>query len=107
MEKYNIEKVFNRYVEVEALDKADIFHLYDTGRECKIDNSGYWDSRHFRLMIFNTKTMEKCDMGIHDGLSIEDGVQLKLTRIFADGSTLLRFSKPANIINGQSVTLWL
>jgi len=78
MDKYNVQEVFDRYKENENLKEADIFHLYDTGEECIKDNTGYHDSRHFILVGFNTKTMEKCELGRHDGLeSFSDNLFLK------------------------------
>ena len=62
------EEVFEKYTHVEYLKYADIFHLYDTGKNCVDDNSGYHDARHFKLLAFNTNTMQKCDLGQHDGI---------------------------------------
>lgn len=81
MDKYNVQEVFDRYKENENLTEADIFHLYDTGEECIKNNTGYHDSRHFRLVGFNTETMEKCELGRHDGLeSFSDNLCVRKVR---------------------------
>lgn len=104
--KYDTKQIFDKYKTVDRLTHADIFHLYDTGKECKPDNSGYHDSRHFTLWIFNTCTMEKCDMGRHDGISAyEQSCDLSMARVYADGSFMLRLTKPAQVMGGQNIYL--
>lgn len=106
MEKYNVQKVFDRYKENENLKEADIFHLYDTGEECLKDNTGYHDSRHFRLVGFNTQTMEKCELGRHDGLeSFSDNLCIRKIRVYADGSFFISLSRPAKLHLFQCVSL--
>lgn len=107
MEKYNVQEVFNMYKENENLSEADIFHLYDTSEECLKDNSGYHDSRHFILVGFNTKTMEKCDLGRHDGLeSFSNNLCIRKIRVYADGSFFISLSRPAKIDLFQCVSLY-
>lgn len=104
--KYNVDAVFNEYTTNDNLQEANIFHLYDTGEDCYENNSGYHDSRHFRLVAFNTFTMEKCDLGIHDGIeSINDSLSIRLIRIYADGSFFIRLNDVASIKNFQCVIL--
>lgn len=106
MDKYNVQKVFDRYKENENLKEADIFHLYDTGEECIKDNTGYHDSRHFKLIGFNTKTMEKCELGRHDGLeSFSDNLCIRKIRVYADGSFFISLSRPAKLHLFQCVSL--
>lgn len=52
---------------------------------------GYYDSRFFDLKGFNTELMQFRDLGIHDGMSFNPGVEIDICRIWADGSTLIRF----------------
>lgn len=89
---------FNMYKEVKDLKEVHIIHMYDTGEKCIDDNSGYHDSRHFRLVGYNFTTMEKCEMGIHDGINFL-GSESKVYNagIFIDGSFFIRFSKPTSI----------
>lgn len=89
------------------LKKADIFHLYDTGEECFKDNSGYHDSRHFNLIAFNSETMEKHNLGRHDGIfNHGNDVRVVIMRVFADGSFFVRLEKPATIGDYQCVYLY-
>ncbi len=103
MPKYDVQKTFDKYTINDDLDEADIFHLYDTGKECMEDNSGYHDARHFKLVAFNSETMEKCDCGIHDGIENISNPILKLVRIYADGSTLIAFNEPVKFRLSQCV----
>ena len=106
MDKYNVQEVFDRYKENENLTEADIFHLYDTGEECIKNNTGYHDSRHFRLVGFNTKTMEKCELGRHDGLeSFSHNLCVRKVRVYADGSFFISLSRPAKLHLFQCVSL--
>lgn len=106
-EKFNTKEVFDKYTENNELNTADIFHLYDTGEECFADNSGYHDSRHFRLIAFNTETMEKCDCGIHDGISsYSDDLTLSAVRVYADGSFFLRLKETVKLSLFQNVHLY-
>lgn len=105
MSDFNVNNVFDRYKENPNLEEADIFHLYDTGKECKIDNSGYHDSRHFHLIAFNTITMEKRDLGIHDGLESLDLISVRKVRVYADGSFFISLIRPAILDIFQCVLL--
>ncbi len=94
----DISEIFGRYKPTKKLKEADIFHLYDTGKNCVDNDSGYHDSRHFNLVAFNTKTLEKCDMGIYDGIqNLSDDKIVDLIRIFSDGSTIVRFRQPVEV----------
>jgi len=93
-----ISDIFDRYRSSKSLRKADIFHLYDTGERCDENDSGYHDSRHFNLVAFNTRTMEKCDLGKYDGIqNLSEDKVVDLIRIYADGSTIIRFRTPVEV----------
>ena len=103
--EYNTEEVFSRYKENQKLTHADIFHLYDTGEECYKNNSGYHDSRHFELIAFNSNTMQKRNLGRHDGIIHYGETPMLSSRIYADGSFFIRMKKPLEIHNFQCVEL--
>ena len=104
--EYNVNEVFDRYTNNENLKEANIFHLYDTGEKCIENNSGYHDSRHFNLIAFNTETMEKCNLGRHDGIeNINNNLSIDILRVYADGSFFVRLKSLAKISNFQCVTL--
>lgn len=107
METYDVKLVFNRYTETPELNEADIFHLYDTGEECLKDNSGYHDSRHFELLAFNTKTMQKKNCGTHDGISCySKDLPVEMLRVYADGSFFVKLGRLAKIDLFQNVNLF-
>jgi hypothetical protein len=105
-ETFDVNEVFNRYTETKELKEADIFHLYDTGEECMKDDSGYHDSRHFELIAFNTKTMQKKNCGRHDGItSYSNDLPIRMMRVYADGSFFVKLGRPAKIKMFQDVSL--
>lgn len=106
MKNFNTKEVFNRYTENKDLKEANIFHLYDTGKECIKDNSGYCDARHFDLIAFNTRTLEKRNLGRHDSInSFGASVPFDMARVYADGSFFIRFSRNVKIDNNQTVSI--
>ena len=106
MEKHNAKEVFDRYEETKDLKEADIFHLYDTGKECIVDNSGYHDSRHFELIAFNTETMQKRNCGTHDGISsYHSDIPVRMLRVYSDGSFFIKLGRLAEIELFQNVNL--
>lgn len=106
MKRFNVEEVFSRYKDNPNLTEADIFHLYDTGEECIKDNSGFHDSRHFELVIFNTETMEKKHCGRHDGITnVSDSLSFRIIRIFADGSFFIRLNGLSKVSLLQDIML--
>ena len=106
MKKYDVNKTFNSYKENKQLESANIFHLYDTGKECMIDNSGYHDSRHFKLVVFNTQTMEKRDLGTHDGIQdLSNNAVLDKIRVYADGSFIVTLKQPVKLSIYQHVMI--
>lgn len=72
------------------LDEFNLFHLYP--EELAFPN-GYYDSRFFTLIGFNFDKKEKRIIEGRDGLRFvpNAGVDVDIIRIFADGSTLIRF----------------
>lgn len=98
-----IDATFARYTTNDAETHFDIFHLYDTKRECARDNSGYVDARHMEVIGFNTKTKNKRDLGRHDSLTFSGQARVNMTRIFADGSTMIRLDSPQTVFNVQNM----
>lgn len=92
--------VLATYKEVDNLETFDIFHLYP--EELCFPN-GYYDSRWFKLVGYNTDLMQKQNLDRHDTINIDEGAEVKMCRIFADGSTLIRFRYPIEIINTQAI----
>lgn len=89
------------YKENDKLIEFDIFHLYP--KELAFPN-GYYDSRFFDLVGFNTKKHEKKRLGSRDGLDFYScsNKDIYILRIFADGSTLVKFQTPHEVDYGTS-----
>jgi len=82
--------VLNTYTENKDLKEFDCVHMYP--EELAFPN-GYYDSRFFKLIGFNFDTHEKKDLGKHDGIdNFSKGMIIRNLRIFADGSTFVRFA---------------
>jgi hypothetical protein len=93
----------DKYTENRGLSCFDILHMYP-GEIAYPD--GYYDSRFFRLVAFNTKTMQKREFGIHDSIDLWEGCAVKMIRIFLDGSTIIVFYSPVeNIGNNQAIQI--
>jgi hypothetical protein len=88
------------YKENENLESFQLFHLY-SGKTAY--PRGYYDSRWFELIGYNYKTKEFKNLGEHDGLTLE--AQPDIIRIFADGSTVIRFKKDVLIYNTQDALI--
>lgn len=84
-------------------DKFHIFHLYPRRLAYP---EGFYDSRFFDLHCFNTDILEKHVIEDRDGLIFNDGVRVDIVRIFADGSTLIRFKHPVRISIFQAVEVY-
>ena len=83
-------KVLDTYGVWEGLNRFDILHLYP--KELAYPN-GYYDSRFFECVGFNTETMQKCDLGRHDSISFNDKeCVVYMLRVFADGAYYIRFA---------------
>lgn len=104
--------ILKTYKEVEKLEYVDLLHLYDTGKCCVNDDSGYHDSRHFMLWGFNVNQKKKINLGIHDAVSFgtgrlsENGDFILFVRIFVDGSTLIRFKYPVAYTRTQDIDFY-
>lgn len=93
-----------KYKTNENLDTCHIMHLYGKGLAFP---EGFFDSRFFTLVIYNTEKMEKREIPDRDGIDIETRKsRVKMVRIFADGSTLVKFDNIVNIYVHQSVTVF-
>ena len=83
-------KILDKYDENKTLHHFDLFHLYP--KELAYPN-GYYDSRFFELIGFNTVTMEKRNLGRHDAMNFADlgDSIIRVAHIFADGSFVIGF----------------
>ena len=90
------------YKEDDTLDTFNVFHLYP--REVAYPN-GFYDSRFFELIGFNFDLAKKKNLGVHDGMDIipVNSPQVSMIRIFADGSTLIRFNELVKVDNCSNV----
>lgn len=115
MEKYNqevqecIDFLSTGYTENNSLDSFHILHIYPKDLAFPYDSEdpiGFVDSRMFKLVGFNTAAMERREfIGQKDGLDFYDPVPIKAIRIFADGSTLVKFRSPVKVGMGQSASI--
>ena len=85
----------NEYEENDALTKFHIFHLYPG----KIAYPhGFYDSRFFMLIGFNTDKMQKRDLGEHDAITFAPNeCPIADARVFADGSFFIKMSKEVQL----------
>ena len=93
-------KKYNKNKELEVFD---ILHMYS--KRLGYPN-GYSDSRFFKLVGYNSISMEYRNLGRHDGLSFKDICEVDIVRIFADGSTLIRFKEPILLSLTQDVGVY-
>jgi hypothetical protein len=95
--------VLKSYEENKNLEEFNLFHMYPEEELCY--PNGYYDSRWFNLVGYNTKKMEFKYLGKHDGLDFEPYYipKIDIARIYADGSTLIRFYDLVNIDLFQAV----
>jgi len=96
--------LLNTYIENPKLTYANIYHLYP--KEIAYPN-GFYDSRFFTLVCFNSETNEKRIIENRDGLSFpfEKDMSIKMIRIYADGSTIIVFRKLYRFDIFQSVSI--
>jgi hypothetical protein len=92
--------VLKKYTENENLEAFQIFHLYP-GKTAY--PNGHHDSRWFELIGYNYKIKEFKKLGKHDGLTFL--CQPDIVRIFADGSTIIRFAIAVKIYDGQDIII--
>lgn len=97
-------KVLETYKVNPKLNKFDIFHLYPKGLAFP---HGYYDSQFFDLYCFNSNLKEKRIIEDPDALDFEFGkpTDLNTVRIYADGSTFLRFGSMHGIEIFQCVRI--
>ena len=87
--------VLTKYAENNELKLFHILHMYPGKLAYK---NGYYDSKFFELIGYNTETMEFKNLGRHDELSFRDqNIQTDFVRIFVDGSTMIRFLEAVEI----------
>lgn len=96
-------KVLETYKIVNKLEECDILHLYNTW-DYWMFSDWFIDSMMFDLWAFNTKTDERTYLGIKDEICPMDSI--RMIRVFADGSTLIRFNKLVTIWYGQSICFY-
>jgi hypothetical protein len=80
----------NKYKENDNLNLFNIFHLYP--KKIAYPN-GFYDCRFFELVAFNTETMEKRNLGRHDGVDFPYGnCAISKAQVFADGAFLIQMA---------------
>jgi len=96
--------LLDKYTINSKLEYADIFHLYP--KEIAFPD-GFYDSRFFTLVCFNTAKNEKRIIDNRDGLDfpLENDMRIKMIRIYADGSTIVVFRKLYHFDIFQSVSI--
>ena len=92
------------YKENDELIEFDIFHLYP--KELAFPY-GFNDSKFFELVGFNTEKHQKKWIGKKDGVDFYscNNIDIDFLRIFADGSTLVRFKTTHKVVSGQSTAI--
>ena len=105
VKKFDYKEVFDKYTENLKLIQIDILHLYDTKKECLRKNDGFQDVRHFSLWGFNTMTMEKVNLGKHDGIINMSDVNFHSVKVYADGSFMIKMKQLVSISNVQCLML--
>ena len=102
--------ILNIYLEDQSLELFHIIHMYPGKLAYP---TGYVDSRYFTLWGFNTDKMLKKNLGIHDGLDLNNilnphlSPKVNIIRIFADGSTLIKFLTPVKVSTTQCADVYL
>jgi hypothetical protein len=82
----------------------DILHLYP--HELAYP-AGFYDSRFFQLVGFNTRTKKKAFLGEHDGLNFNlVSNAIDVVRIYADGSTMIRCNCLVKISSCQEAFIY-
>ena len=102
-EKLDVLKLYDLNTE---LTEYNIFHLYPKGLAYP---DGYYGSRFFNLVGYNSKTREYREIRISDELDFSNckNQDVSMIKIFADGSTLIRFNSFHTVNNFcQSVYIY-
>lgn len=95
----HIDFLEEAYTDNPDLKSFHILHMYPERKMAYPD--GYYDSRFFELIGFNTDTMERRSLGRHDSLDNRFEMEFKVTmiRVFVDGSTMVKLSSPATFMS--------
>lgn len=102
-------KVLDTYEINDDLETCNLVHLYDRGEYGALEegnSQGFVDSKMFDVWIFDFEAKQKRKLEFHDELWFPkyDGASpVEKIRIFADGSTLVRFSRKMKVGWGQSL----
>lgn len=78
----------------EKLDTCNLVHMYDSGEFGALpngDSQGFVDSKLFDVWCYDFDKKEKCKREGKDMLWLQGKIPVDQIRIFADGSTLVRF----------------
>jgi hypothetical protein len=100
--------VLDTYSIDETLKSFHILHMYPGKLAYP---NGYYDSRFFTLWGFNLDYKKKRNLGTHDSIELwesetKNQAKVSLIRIFADGSTIVRFVAPVSLELGQAVSVF-
>jgi len=93
--------VLNSYKWDDTTGAFNIFHLYPKGLAYP---DGFYDSQWFECIGFNTTTMTKKDLGLHDQMNFQ-GKKPLFVRVYADGSFLIRFNEAIRVMSNQEITV--
>jgi len=93
----------NTYTNNPKLQSFDAVHMYPNGLAYP---DGYFDSMWFNLVGYNFTTKEKRTIEYRDGLHMNDYVEVDIVRIYADGSTFIRFKNKVSFGIYQCVEVY-
>lgn len=101
---YTYSKVPIKQIENTIIDKA-IIHMIPTHDTTDEEGSltGYCDSLFFRIVVYNTDTMEYCTLENRDAINFHIKTE---TRIFKDLSTMIICKEPCRIGFSQAVSVY-
>lgn len=77
------------------LTTCNIIHMYPSGLAYP---DGHADSRFFELHLYNSKSLQKRVYATCESLDFAEGVGVDMIRVFADGSTLVKFTSPVTVV---------
>lgn len=96
----------------DELDSFDCFHIYPKELCVQGDDiNGFVDSRFFDVIGFSFIRHQKKNLGRHDELdflpyTLYKPPEISRIRIYADGSTFIRFTKPVSFLSYQSAIIY-
>lgn len=82
-----------KYTPDAALRTCDVVHIYPGPLAYP---NGHYDSRVFRLVIYNQSENKVREISRADGITMA-GAEVAAVRIFADGSTMITFASLTTI----------